>query len=254
MKIVATPHPLIVASPSVRLPVTICMLTYGANAKLAERFVTSLYATVDASLFQLRVGLNEVEDGTRKLFDDFALRFGNIQLFIEPQNRFKSPLMRRMFYDPSIGTEWVIWCDDDTHFVRADWFQRLCLKIEQHPTIDMWGMIHKLWRRDGTIQDWIQAASWYRNLPLVRGQDLDGNDAVEFVFATGGFWAIRTEILRQLDWPDPRLVQAHDDFLLGEALRQSNLTMGSFYSGVKINDAPRRNSKAAEVQKIELRP
>jgi len=69
-----------------------------------------------------------------------------------------------------------------------------------------------------------------------------------FRFATGGFWAIRTSILRQFDWPDRRLVHVTGDFLLGEALRQNRLRTGLFNYGVEINDAPRRNGGAPEAR------
>jgi GT2 family glycosyltransferase len=186
------------------------------------------------------------------VFKRYAGRFENLDLFIEPTNQFKSPLMRRMFREPPLQTKWTIWCDDDTHFTRADWFQRLALKIESEPAIAMWGMQHKLWRHDELIVQWIRAATWYRGLPLLRSADLQGKDAWEFRFATGGFWALRTEILRHLDWPDPRLVQANDDFLLGEALRQNGLGIGSFHYGVEINDAPRRNSGAMQVCELRI--
>jgi GT2 family glycosyltransferase len=240
-------HPLTISAPSLQLPLTICVLAYGPHAKLAERFLRSLYDTTEPKLFQLRAGMNEAEPKTRSLFESYAGRFGNVELFIESINRFKSPLMRRMFYQPPITTKWTIWCDDDTHFTRSDWFQRLALKIEAAPETAMWGMLHKLWHYDEFVREWIQAAAWYRGLPLLRGLDLKGKEATEFQFATGGFWAIRTEILYQLNWPDSRLVQAHDDFLLGEALRQNGLAIGGFHYGVQINDAPRRNHKAREV-------
>ncbi|HEY0549683.1 MAG TPA: hypothetical protein VGF13_08780, partial [Verrucomicrobiae bacterium] len=130
-----------ISAPSVRLPLTICLLAYGAHADLAERCLASVYGTTDPSLFQLRAGLNEVEAKTRKLFDHYAEKFGNVQLFIEPRNTFKSPLMRRLFQQPPISTEWTIWCDDDTHFTRCDWLQRLALKVEEKPEIHMWGML-----------------------------------------------------------------------------------------------------------------
>jgi hypothetical protein len=223
------------------------MLTYGPHADLAKRFLISLYAHVDPALFQLRAGLNEVEARTRYLFDHYAARFGNVQLFVEPRNQFKSPLMRRLFHEPPIATEWTIWCDDDTHFAKSDWLQRLSFRMEEQPQTDMWGMLHKLWRHDAFIQHWIEAAPWYRGLPLRRGIDPGGIEATEFQFATGGFWAVRTRIIHQLNWPDPRLIQANDDFLLGEAMRQNGHPVGNFYYGVNINDAPRRNSNAAEV-------
>src|SRR5260221_519410 len=72
-----------------------------------------------------------------------------------------------------------------------------------------------------------------------------------FRFAAGGFWAIRTDVLHQLDWPDGRLLQAGDDLLLGEALRQNQLRLGNFTYGVEIHQTPRRNANAPAVSSLE---
>lgn len=234
---------------AVEFPVTICVLCYGANAPLAERFLRSLYTHTDPALFHLRAGLNEVEAETRRLFEEYAGRFGNIDLYVESKNIFKNPLMRRLFHESPPRTRWTLWCDDDTHFVRPDWLQRLALKIERFPETAMWSMIHRLWRRDEGIREWIRQAAWFRGRPFMQGTDMTGEPATEFRFAPGAFWALQTEVLRQLDWPDRRLIHADEDFVLGEALRQNGLQIGNFKYGVKINDADRRNAHAPEVSR-----
>jgi len=239
--------PLATVAPGVGFPVTICVVCYGANAALARRFLGSLYGCTDSSLFTLRAGLNEVEPATLDLFREHAERFANVELFVEPKNIFKNPLMRRMLREQPIDSRWTIWCDDDTHFTRADWLQRLAFKIEAEPEVVMWGMPHILWSRDEFVPEWIRHAAWFRGLPPVRALDPDGVEATKFHFAAGAFWALRTGVLRALDWPDPRLVHANEDFLLGEALRQNGWRIGGFHYGVKVNDAPRRNADATEV-------
>jgi GT2 family glycosyltransferase len=229
-------------APSVQFPVTICVLCYGPNANLAERFLESLFRNTDPSLFLLRAGLNEVEPETHRLFSKYSNRFGNIELFVEPKNIFKNPLMRRMFHEKPLSSQWTLWCDDDTHFTRPDWLQCLALKIEAYPNVEMWGWIHVLWRRDEEILNWIRQASWFRGLPFRKGTDLDGNPAVEFRFAPGAFWAIRTKVLYRLRWPDPRLIQANEDFILGEALRQNGFRLENFKHGVRVNDAVTRTT------------
>ena len=244
-----TRHPLAVALPAVRFPVTICMLAYGPHVLLAERFLGSLYTYTDPGLFHLRAGLNEAERPTQDLLRDYAARFGNITLLTATQNIFKYPMMGRLFHEPPLSTDWTIWCDDNTHFTRPDWLHRLGLAIECSPRVCMWGSPYIVWRRDKAILRWIEAAAWYRRLPCCYGKDQEGRKAAQFSFATGGFWAIRTAALRALDWPDPRLVHTTGDFLLGEALRQNGLPLGRFDYGVKINDARRRN--AASVAALE---
>jgi GT2 family glycosyltransferase len=223
--------------------VTICVLAYGPHVTLAERCLGSLYTYTDPTLFYLRAGLNEVAPATQALFQEYAARFKNITLFTEQWNVFKYPMMRRIFHETPLSTVWTIWCDDDTHFTRPDWLQWLALKMECSPDVVMWGRPYMLWRRDKFILDWIKAASWYRGLRCMGGKDRDGNKAAKFRFATGGFWAIRSEVIRKLNWPDPRLVHTTGDFLLGEALRQNRLSVGRFDYGVKINDARTRNPK-----------
>ncbi len=245
-------QPLALMAPSVEFPVTICVVCYGEHFVLARRFLTSLYQCTPPTLFTLRAGLNEVEAATLGLFEEYADRFGNVNLFVEPRNIFKNPLMRRMFCEAPLQTRWTVWCDDDTHFTRPDWLQRLGLKIECSPEVAAWGKLYSLCRRDALTLDWIRAARWYRGLPFKPGQDPKGGDAVEFRFLTGGFWAMRTDALRFLDWPDPRLVQASEDFVLGEALRQNGYTLGRFNAGVMVNDAPRRNADAPQISQLAL--
>ena len=234
-------------TPSVQFPVLICVLCYGPHAKLARRFLQSLYGNTSPSLFVLRAGLNEVESATYRLFAEYADRFGNVELFIESKNVFKNPLMRRMFREKPIPSNWTIWCDDDTHFIRPDWLLRLALRIEASPEAVMWGPIHALWRKDNEILEWIQQAPWFKGIPFRKGRNFDGSRAVEFRFAQGAFWAIRTKVLHQLDWPDPRLIHACEDFILGEALRQNSFRIEGFNYGVKVNDSPRRNPEAHPV-------
>ena len=232
-------------APSVEFPLTICVLCYGRNVALARRFLSSLYSNTPPSCFVLRAGLNEVESATYDLFEEYRQRFQNVELYIEYRNRFKSPLMRRMFREKPITSNWIVWCDDDTHFIRPDWLQR------HSPETAMWGWMHVVWTRDESVLNWIRNASWYGDQPFRTGVDLEGVASIEFRFATGAFWALKRSVLNQLDWPDPRLIQAADDFLLGEALRQNGREIGNFHHGVAINDAPRRNAAAVEHTDIQ---
>jgi len=234
--------------------ITICVVCYGPHAGLARRFLESLYRFTDPGRFTVRAGLNEVEEATISIFRDYSDRFGNIDIFQEPRNIFKVPLMRRMFRERPIETPWVIWFDDDSHVTRPDWLARLGLKVQAHPEVDQWGSIFCLWRQDEAIREFIERAPWYRGVPLKRSRGPDGREGYEFRFATGGFWALRTELIDTLDWPDARTRQGHEDFLLGEALRQQGHLVSSFEYGVAINQAERRNSSASEIHQLEFAP
>ena len=231
-------------------PVTLCVVCYGSHAGLARRFLESLYACTDPSLFSLRAGLNEVEPETRRLFERYASRHGNVDVVIEPRNVFKNPMMRRLFHERPLTSRWTLWCDDDTHFTQTDWLPQLARQIDQHPGVAMWGSIHYILCQHPSVLDWIRRATWYRSLPFPEESMPDGTRTPRFEFATGGFWALRTEVLHALNWPDPRLIHAGEDVLLGEALRQNGHLIGDFTSGVCINDAPRRNADAREVSQL----
>ncbi len=239
-------HPATVAFPTLRFPLTVCVVAYGNNVALSRRFLTSLYDTTDSRLFTLRAGLNEVEAATQNLFEEYAARHRNISLFVEPRNRFKCPLMGRLLNSPPVATKWLVWCDDDIHFTRKDWLPRLAAAIESRPEVAQWGSHYRIRQPAAGLREWIETANWYQGLPLPLSRDERGREVLDFVFATGSFWAIRTAALRHLQWPDPRLVQAKEDFLLGEALRQNGFARADFHYGIKVNDAPRRNAAAPE--------
>ena len=199
----------------------------------------------------MRAGLNEVEPETLRLFRERAERHGNVELLIEPTNTFKNPLMRRLFYERPLTSEWTVWCDDDTHFTRPDWLARLRRKIRRYPSIAVWGAMYFQVNRNREFLQWIRSAAWFRGRPFERPSDpVEAADpeASRFVFASGGFWMARTEVLQELDWPDPRLLQAAEDVAFGEALRQNGYSVGPFEYGVCVSDAPRRNASAPEIR------
>ena len=229
---------------------TICVLCYGDNLQLAERFLQALYKNTDPAAFRLRAGLNEVCSTTSSLFSEYQRIHGNIDIFFEPKNIFKSPMMRRMFSNPSISTDWIVWFDDDSYPTRSDWLQRLMLQIQRAPHVAQWGEGHILWNRDTNTRMFIETAQWYCGKPIRNGLDSERVESMEFAFMTGGFWAIKTEVLRALNWPDPRLIQANDDFLLGEALRQNGYECRQFSRGVHVNTHARRNAQAWEINHL----
>jgi GT2 family glycosyltransferase len=238
-------------TPSIEFPVTVCVVAFGPHPDLAKRFLDSLYRHTPVELFQLRVGLNEVSTGTERLFKAAANRYGNIRIYREPKNIFKSPLMRRLLYELPINTRWTLWCDDDALFTKSDWLHRLAWKIETAPDVVMWGKEHFALRDEPFLEQWIKSAHWFRHVPLRQHKDNNGTSGKLFCFAAGGFWAIRTEVLYQLDWPDKRLLQASDDLLLGEALRQNQLKLGNFTYGVEIHEIARRNPNAPAVSNLD---
>jgi GT2 family glycosyltransferase len=228
---------------------TICVLSYGDHPGLLTRFLTQLYAAEYPGVFQLRIGLNAPCDESLAIAKAFERMHPDVTIFHSSVNLFKNPMMRRMFYDPPIESEWTVWFDDDSYVKRADWLMRLALKIEREPEIDQWGVEYGIFPNDEALR-FAKSSHCYRGLPWLARRNGEGVDSPYVVFATGGFWVAKTRVLRALDWPDTRLVLAGEDFLLGEALRQNGFQIGSFDRCIAVSAADRRNALAKEVVEI----
>jgi GT2 family glycosyltransferase len=215
-------------------PVTICVLCYGDHPVLARRILENLRRYTPPHDYKLRLGLNGVCEETREFVRQIAA-FLPVELIIEsPTNLYKVGMMRRLFCDAPLSTGWVIWFDDDSFPYRGDWLKMLALSSALEPEVDMWGKRLFIHAGDGHVQ-FIREAPWYRNL-----EPIQQHGCYRLDFIAGGYWAIRTSLLRLLDWPDRRLIHFGDDYFLGEALRQSGAVLGQATSGVIINNAPRR--------------
>lgn len=169
--------------------------------------------------------------------DAFVGRFFRPVVYLEKNNLGKPAMMRRLFRDPGIESDWTIWFDDDSFPYRADWLQSLDVAIARQPEAVIFG-IPAITHISAQMVEFIRDASWYRGLPLLPSEQRAAAARIEFIL--GGFWAIKTEWIYKLDWPDPRIVHFEDDYLLGEAIRQNGGKLGHFHSGVKVDTAPRR--------------
>ena len=158
-------------------------------------------------------------------------------LFAAELNLGKPGMMRRMFHEKAFETEWTIWFDDDSFPYRADWLQCLEVAIAAQPSAVMLG-VPAVTHINERMAEFIREAPWYHGLPLLPSDHADCAARIEFIL--GGFWAIKTEWIYKLDWPDPRIVHFEDDYLLGEAIRQNGGKLGRFHSGVKVDTEPRR--------------
>jgi GT2 family glycosyltransferase len=223
-------------APALELPCTVCALLFGDHVALARRLLESLVRFTDPPAFRLRLGLNGVSRETDRLVASYESRFSNVTAIRSPRNIFKCPMMRRLFYDEPIETKWIIWFDDDCYVRRADWLLGLGLAIESDPSVELWGSQH-LVAPDEQSLEFIRTARWYRGLPFLRRSD--GRAII--VFPVGGFWAVRTDLVHALGWPDPRLIHYQTDFTLAEAVRQAGKRTGHYCGGVVINAAPRRS-------------
>ncbi|MGI9240923.1 MAG: glycosyltransferase family 2 protein [Verrucomicrobiales bacterium] len=227
-------------APSVDWPVTVCVLFYGDHPDLAERFFSRLIRHTSVDLIRLRVGCNAVSEETRRVVASYCENhFPDAIVIDSDQNLFKCPMMRRLFHDDPLETRWIIWFDDDSFVFRDDWLRSLALSIERHAEVAMFGKKFYI-HLEKAEQKLIEAAPWFREIPLVCEETEWGSVAPRVDFISGGFWAMRTSVLAELDWPDPQLTQHAEDFILGAALRQHGKRILQSYSGVAVNEAERR--------------
>lgn len=223
---------------------TVCVLFYGDHLRLAMRCLASILKNTHPDYVrQLRVGLNEVSADVRE-YVLAELRNTHVpSLVYDPgKNVLKYPLMRRMFHDPDhpIETLFMQWFDDDSCLAPdtdLSWWRTV------HTQMQDADMLGDLWTYPfhGNMQEGIKVQPWYRGVPWKRVKDRP-----VMLFATGGWWTIRTKLIQQWDYPWPALQHNGGDCTLGEMLRQQGLRLKKFKDGVWINaDKDGNNSKAA---------
>jgi len=225
------------------LPVTICTLLYGDYPELHARNLYSIVNNTPQGSYKLRVGLNQVCSATVGLLSRLRDQY-EIEVFESPENIKKYPMMRRMFRD--LNTAWTVWLDDDSHFTESDWLKRLAVTIQENGPhgITMYGkqyFIHLM----TTQLEWIKQAKWFQNRPIRIRKFFDHKakretQKVKTDFITGGFWAVKTEWIKQWDWPDPRINHNGGDVMMGEAIYQTGGQIKNWHYGVAISDAKRR--------------
>lgn len=214
---------------------TICVLLYGDYLPLAQRCLRSIYQAVDKSLFELRLGANAISQRTRDWIKKEILPYGNVRFYDSIENLRKYPIMRKMLYDePAAATEWTAWFDDDSSINDASWLPQLDNYVRCNAAVGMIGKQYFYHLKPGQV-DWIKQAKWYTGKPMPLRKGIPKSD-----FMTGGYWLIKTEHLKTLNWPDPRLGHNSGDVNLGAACYQNNIALGQFYNGVTISGAPRR--------------
>lgn len=234
--------------------VTICVLTYGDYPALASQSIESILRFCDRSLYRLVVGANAVGDTTRTYLKNLYESGKIDRLYESDTNLNKCPMMRRMFEE--IDTDYVWWFDDDSFIQEASALQRRLDWANEAPIDEvLWGHVfffgHEQDFSYGTdVVGFVKKASWYRGLeppswaPGGKGVfNFEGKKCGDgrWFFVTGGNWWIRTQVIKQLNWPDPNLIKRNDDVFLSEAIRQQGRTFRDIGpAGVAINTQPRR--------------
>lgn len=216
-----------------------CGLLYGPHPELHARLLNSFANHIPgldrAGGPSIRIWSNQVPEQTLALIESHRRRAPRAWWhMISPiWNTPKYKAMAYMFEHLPEHTTHVIWFDDDS-FIQVDDFWFRFSAFLENPNVVYAGATHFL-PMSPADQRIIKASHWYRHRPFETARGIK-----IFRFIEGGFWALRTDVLRKLRWPDRRLSHNGGDVLLGEAVRQLNYPMHEWLYGVAINQAPRR--------------
>jgi len=200
---------------------TVCVLLYGDHTSLARRCLEPVFKLCESGLVELRIGLNEVSDET----SNYVTERRDSAVFYESDPQiFKYPMMRRMLYEQPVTTDYVMWFDDDSYIKDQDvtsWIKSVELAMN---SCDMLGSVYVI--PYGSDQKaWCSTQPWFTGKPI--------KDKPKF--ATGGWWCIRSEVIKKFNWPIPELKHCGGDVALGVLFDQNNLRLKHFNHGVAIN-------------------
>lgn len=216
--------------------VTVCVLTYGDYPAYVSRCLDSVLAPPWRECFtQVRVGANAVSTRVHEQLLSYQKQDPRVVLYCEAENICKYPLMRKMFQAP-IETEYTMWFDDDSAIVStsAGWLTALQEKLSDFDFVGDYGWVVRPSLSPADVAK-MRTFSWDTGKPI----------APKFRFVTGGWWTIRTAVLKALDWPSETLKHNGGDVLLCHALTQQGFKIGDFTSGLAINaDHTLRRSSA----------
>lgn len=238
---------------------TIYALLYGDDYKLHMRLLRSLEKHVPNDRVNINLWCNTVCNKTIDYIvemDKFPSGFaGDIDVEFSRENVPKYKVMRRMFHELWIPkTPWIIWFDDDSYIDKPDWWKKTKAKIESTPKLRYMGQPWYVHHLPGQWE-FIQTAEWYKD----RSPEMCPTRSPKIkkpgiTFAQGAYWWLRTDVMKEIDWPDPRLSHNGGDTLLGEAVRQQGHPFTKFHYGVAVNKAKRRGlSESPAGSKVDTR-
>jgi hypothetical protein len=203
---------------------TVGACLYGDYPELHKRLLDSLDRPQWQDKFVLRLGLNNVPDETNRV-----IPLGTSCFHGQPPH-YKYPLMRVIVHGGDnigpIDTPYFMWFDDDswiTNNAPKNWFEIVAQLMRQ---CDMLGKIYFMNLR-GNQHQWVEDQPWYNNIAVKPKQKMN--------FITGGWWCIKTEILKKWDWPPAGDWHNGGDVMLGALCQQQGYKMKNFEQHVAIN-------------------
>lgn len=223
----------------------VCALLYGDYPEMHARLLSSMNQTIPHDT-QVRFWCNQVCQPTYDAITKLPSNYKIHRMCSVNTPKYKA--MRDMFEPIKKGSwKWLCWLDDDTWFTKTDWFEQTATYIERRPVENVSYIGQKWYVHYLPGQTAFVAKSpWYHG----RAPELiGGKPGVHF--HTGGYWWIKTDLIKRLDWPDPRLSHNGGDTLLGSAMWQLQLPMHHYDYGVKVNDAKRRGRSEAPAGSLD---
>lgn len=174
---------------------SIAVLLYGDHYDLHRRCLNSVVSAINDApgLATLRVGYNQASAAgiikLKELLEPLDLAVER-KLYIHADNLLKYPVMREMLYDSDwpVLTPNVMWFDDDSYVLRTQgWLRQVTDKFEDIDYMGSRYFVHLSPQR----KRWLQKQGWSNTKPVA-------NPAT---FATGGWWCLKTERMKEVDYP-----------------------------------------------------
>lgn len=224
---------------------TVCVLLYGNFPTLASRCLDSLLNAPAGSLagVDFRIGMNAVGAETRNYvarLQESRPEIAQGLVIDSTENIYKYPMMRRLFggLNRPVRSELLAWFDDDSFLTsQADVWLKYALETMHTTGAAMLGSRYTI-PPAGQQCEYVETQPWYRGKSV-------RTPGFQFSFCTGGYWVARYKVLQQFNWPIPELRHRGGDVMLGEVLRQNDLTVVHSRTHVAINaDARGRESKS----------
>ena len=223
----------------------VCILFYGAEEKhfkLAQRVLNAPMRCLAERNIEFRFGCNAVGgETTAFLTQQIAEHFHNAVLFHNAENIMKYPMMRLMFHSPPVRAPITLWFDHDSYLAPElnanNWFDRVALQLNG---CDMIGSVYQA-QLPAEQETWALKQPWY-NETFARKY---------MTYSSGGWWAIKTSLLQQYDWPPSDFKQKHGDRVLGSLFHHQSLSLCHFRDGVCVN-ANDSGVEAAEIGRAHV--
>lgn len=207
----------------------ICVLFYGTDDYcyyLAQRVLNTPMRQLAGLGVEFRFGLNLVGEKTRAFIQQQVADVFQDSLVVDcPENIFKYPMMRRLFYDRPLEKPFVMWFDDNSYLLpeidAAHWLSRIAKQLN---ACSLLGSVYT-GKLVGNQKAWISDQHWYAAK--------EPNDYVKYVIDS--WWAAKTTEMLAHDWPAHDIKHHGGDIMLGEFCRQRDLAICHFRDGVAIN-------------------